>query len=356
MADPRFFRREGPFPAAALAERVGATIADGADGGRLLADVAPLAGAGADAVSFLSGPKHHAALRDTRAGAVLLRAADAEHAPSTTICLFTDDPEGAYAQAASVFYPEPSVSAGVHDRACVHADARLAAGVAVGPGAVIGPRAEIGADTVIGANTVIGEACAIGRDCRIAANVTIAYALIGDRVRIHPGAAIGQDGYGYAPGASGHRKIPQLGRVIIQDDVEIGACTTVDRGAAGDTVIGEGSKIDNLVMVAHNCRIGRHCLVTGQVGLSGSTVLEDFVMLGGQVGCAGHLTVGAGSMVAAQSGVTGDLAPGGVYGGAPAKPIGQWRREVAYVSLMAKRRRGGRGKDKDEEQADDEDR
>ncbi|MFP4003546.1 MAG: UDP-3-O-(3-hydroxymyristoyl)glucosamine N-acyltransferase, partial [Alphaproteobacteria bacterium] len=196
---------------------------------------------------------------------------------------------------------------------------------------------------------------AIGRGCRIGANVTIVCALIGDRVIIHPSAAIGQDGFGFSMGAGGHTKIPQLGRVIIQDDVEIGAATTIDRGSADDTVIGEGTKIDNLVMVAHNCRIGRHCVLVGQVGLSGSTVLEDHVVLAGQAGIAGHLTIGEGAIVVARAGVSNSLPAGGVYGGQPAKPVNEWKRELAWLSVMTKKARQGRKK-KSEDKADDEDR
>lgn len=356
MADPRFFFNKGPFTLLELAERLGVMPGPGADPNIEIADVAPLTSAKSGHLTYLASAKHSSKLASSSAGAVLIREADAGLAPAGVAPLYTDNPERDFARAAALFYPERPARPGVHTRAVVDPSARLEGGVEVGPGAVIDPDAEIGSGTIIGANAVIGAHCTIGRKCRIGANVTIAYALIGDRVIIHPSAAIGQDGYGYSMGAEGHLKIPQLGRVIIQDDVEIGAGTTIDRGSGDDTVIGEGSKIDNLVMVAHNCRIGRHCIVVGQVGLSGSTILEDFVVLGGQVGSAGHLTIGEGSMVAAQSGITGDLPAGGVYGGAPAKPIKEWRREVAYLSLMAKRKRNGGRKKKREDEADDEDR
>jgi UDP-3-O-[3-hydroxymyristoyl] glucosamine N-acyltransferase len=355
MADPRFHVCKGPFALAGLAGRLGVTIGPGADPRAEITDVAPLAAAGPGHLSFLASKKHSRSLAESKAGAVLIREADSGLAPPGTALLLTENPERDYARAAALFYPAPEAHGGIHPRAIVDPSARLEAGVEAGPGAVIGSGAEIGTGTVIGPNTVIGDNCAIGRQCRIGANVTIAYALIGDRVTIHPSACIGQDGFGFAMGAEGHLKIPQLGRVIIQDDVEIGAATTIDRGSADDTVIGEGTKIDNLVMVAHNCRIGRHCVVVGQVGLSGSTVLEDYVVLAGQVGIAGHLTIGAGTIVVARSGVSNSLPAGGIYGGAPAKPVNEWKREIAWLSIMAKRSRDGRKK-KSEDKADDENR
>jgi UDP-3-O-[3-hydroxymyristoyl] glucosamine N-acyltransferase len=218
----------------------------------------------------------------------------------------------------------------------VHVAARLEPGVTVDPGAVIGPGAEIGAGTLIGANAVIGPGARIGRDCAIGPGATISCALIGDRVIIHPGAHIGQDGFGFALGAGGHLKVPQIGRVIIQNDVEIGAGTTIDRGANRDTVIGEGTKIDNLVQVGHNVVIGRHCVLVSQSGVSGSCVVEDYAALGGQAGLAGHLHVGVGAQIAAASGVMNDVPAGERWGGAPAMPLREFFREVAAVKKLAR--------------------
>jgi UDP-3-O-[3-hydroxymyristoyl] glucosamine N-acyltransferase len=217
----------------------------------------------------------------------------------------------------------------------VHPTARLESGVTIDPGAVIGPRAEIGTGTVIGAGTVVGPNVHIGRDCAIAPNVSIIHALIGDRVIIHPGCRIGQDGFGYLMGAAGHLKVPQIGRVIIQDDVEIGANTTIDRGAMSDTVIGEGTKIDNLVQIAHNVLIGRHCVLASQTGISGSAVIGDNVMMGGQVGIADHVTIGAGAALGAKAGVMHDVPAGARWVGAPAKPVKQFFREIAALERLA---------------------
>jgi UDP-3-O-[3-hydroxymyristoyl] glucosamine N-acyltransferase len=205
---------------------------------------------------------------------------------------------------------------------------------------VIGPQVEVGEGTKIGPNAVIGPGVMIGRHCMIGANVTITHSYLGDKVVVLPGAQIGQGGFGFASSASGHAKVPQLGRVILQDRVEVGACTTIDRGALGDTVIGEGTKIDNLVQIGHNCRIGRHCIIVGQVGMSGSCELGDFVVLGGQVGLADHVQIGDGARLAARSAVApGYLAGGADYGGAPAIPVKQWRRQMAAFALLGRRRK-----------------
>jgi UDP-3-O-[3-hydroxymyristoyl] glucosamine N-acyltransferase len=228
----------------------------------------------------------------------------------------------------------------------VHPAARLEANVTVDPLAVIGADAEIGAGTVIAVGAVIGPGVRIGRDCAIGAGTTIQHALIGDRVIIHPGVRIGQDGFGYLPGPKGHQKIPQTRRVIIQDDVEIGANSAIDRGATRDTVIGEGTKIDNLVQIAHNTSIGRHCLLAAQTGISGSVEVGDYVMMGGQVGIADHLTIGDGAMLAARSGVTSNVPAGGRYNGWPAQPSREWLRGVSWLRRMA--RNAGKSEDGDE--------
>jgi UDP-3-O-[3-hydroxymyristoyl] glucosamine N-acyltransferase len=211
----------------------------------------------------------------------------------------------------------------------------------VEPGAVIGPRAQIGAGTLIGANAVIGPDVCIGRDCSVGPGASVLCALVGNRVVLHAGVRIGQDGFGFAMGPGGHLKVPQIGRVIIQDDVEIGANTTIDRGALRDTFIGEGTKIDNLVQIAHNVVIGRHCVIVSQVGISGSTQIADYVAIGGQAGLTGHLKIGLGAQIGAQAGVMSDIPAGERWWGTPARPMADAMRLVAWLGRQAL---GGRSK------------
>ena len=283
---------------------------------RGISDIAPLDRARATDITFLDNAKYLAALTTTGAGVCLAPPRFAAQAPERLAVLIAPEPYRAFVTVARALFPaalRPSSlfeTTGRSADARIHPSARLETGVTVDPLAVIGPEAEIGSGTLIGPGAVIGPAVAIGRDSAVGAGATIVHALIGDRVIIHPGARIGQDGFGYLPSPRGHQKIPQTRRVIIQDDVEIGANTTIDRGSTRDTVIGEGTKIDNLVQIAHNVSIGRHCLIAGQTGVSGSSQVGDFVMMGGQVGLADHVNVGSGAMLGAQSGYMSDIPPG----------------------------------------------
>jgi UDP-3-O-[3-hydroxymyristoyl] glucosamine N-acyltransferase len=349
MADPRFFENLGPFTLAQICEKAGIALPAGADGARNFSDLADLAGAGAQHLVFFSGAS---ALRETfaasQAGACLvppsfsIKGGKRPVAPAGMVVLEAPFVAHAFATIAAMFYPQHSQPRW-NQKDTIAPDARIGKDVEIAPGVVIGPGAEIGDSTRLGPGTVIGPGVAIGRDCEIGAQVTISHAYVGDRVTILPGAQIGQPGFGFTSTGAGYLKIPQLGRVIVQDDVEIGAATTIDRGALGDTVIGEGSKLDNLVMIAHNCQIGRHCIIAGQTGLAGSVVLEDGVILAGQVGLGDHTRVGARARMGARSG-TGSaiLLEGGVdYGGAPAKPVREWAREIHALARLAKPRKQG---------------
>ena len=340
MADPRFFTRSGPFKLGVLAPRIGAKLAAGADPERRVSDVALLEDAGNEDLVYCIDKRHRALLATSKAGACIVTEAElAAIAPSPGVALLTAaDPRRAHAAAAALFYPPVRHRAGVHPSAVIDPSVRLGAEVTVGPNVVIGAHVEIGARTVIEANVVIGMGCAIGQDVTIGPSVSISHSLIGDRVVLHPGVRIGQDGFGFVMGAEGHLKVPQLGRVIVQDDVDIGANTTIDRGTSSDTVIGLGTKIDNLVQIGHNVKIGRGCVIAGLAGISGSTVLGDFVALGGQVGLADHVTVGSGARIGAQSGVMRDIPAGEVQLGSPAKPIKAFMREVAAVSRLAQKK------------------
>ncbi|MGB0670238.1 MAG: UDP-3-O-(3-hydroxymyristoyl)glucosamine N-acyltransferase [Rhodospirillales bacterium] len=321
MADPRFFPIAGPFTLGEMAAMTGCDLGGtGATlGNKAFVDVAPLDAAGPDTVSFLDNRKYVDAFEVSKAGACIVRPALADRAPDGMALLLTKDPYHAYARIAAAFHPVPAPVAGISPSAHVDEAAVLGEGCSIKAGVVIGAGAEIGARVVIEANTVIGEGVVIGDDCRIGANATLTFCLVGERCILHSGVRIGQDGYGFALGAS-HLKVPQLGRVVIGNDVEIGANTTIDRGAGPDTVIGDGTKIDNLVMIAHNVRIGRHCIIVGQVGISGSTDVGDYVMMGGQAGLAGHLKIGDGAQITARSGLMRDVPAGGKVAGTPAMP------------------------------------
>lgn len=338
MADPRFFENAGPFAASKLAELIGGEVVGGSPGA-LFDDVAALKLAGPGTVSFLDNPKYVDDFRSTKAGACIIHPDRTGDAPAGCILLTCSDPYRAYAKVAAAFYPESIGDPEVSASAIIHASARVGEGCVIHPGAVIGSGAVIGPHCSIGANTVIESGVEIGAGCQIAANVTISHAIIGNRVRLLPGVRIGQDGFGYAMGPAGHLRVPQLGRVLIEDGVEIGSNTCVDRGAGPDTVIGAGTIIDNLVQIAHNVVIGQGCVIVSHVGISGSTELGRGVVLAGQVGIAGHLKIGDGARVAAQSGVMHDIPAGEEWFGSPAQPKKEAIRQLIWV-----KRNSGRGK------------
>jgi UDP-3-O-[3-hydroxymyristoyl] glucosamine N-acyltransferase len=343
MADSRFYDTRGPFSLAVVCARVSVAIPDDADPESMVADLASLSGAGPHHLTFYSEKKPPAALSHSQAGYCFIDVSTNISAElPTTRFILCSSVLHAFAAAARLFYPEHGHERWMQDE-LIHPTARLEENVRLAPGVMIGPGAEIGAGTAIGPCAVIGRGVTIGRNCEIGNHVGIGFAHLGDGVIVLPGAQIGQPGFGFASSARGHEKIPQLGRVIIQDCVEIGAGTMIDRGALGDTVIGEGTKIDNLVQIGHNNQIGRHCIVVAQVGISGSCELGDFVVLGGQVGLSDHVRIGDQARLAARSAaVPGDYPGRADYGGAPLRPMKEWRREVAAVALLARRRKQDR--------------
>jgi UDP-3-O-[3-hydroxymyristoyl] glucosamine N-acyltransferase len=354
MGNRRFFDRPSGLTVAEIVALTGAEAGQVAPTSLLMTGVAPVDLAGPADLTFVDGNKFAEALRTTRAGACLMPQRFADRAPKGLIALHTEEPYRAFVAVHRKLYPQSLRPAslfetdGIFAGATIHPTARLESDVTVDPGAVIGPRAEIGAGSLIAANAVIGPDVTIGRDCRIGAGCSITHSLIGDRVIIHSGCRIGQDGFGYTEDAA-QQKIPQTGRVIIQNDAEIGAGTTIDRGGIRDTVIGEASKIDNQCQIGHNCQIGRHCIIVAQCGLSGSVTLEDFAVLGGSVGLAPHVTIGRGARVAARSGVMHNVPPGETWGGYPAKTRMQWMRQETTLARLAspgdKRRTLGKGSD-----------
>lgn len=341
MPDTRFFTNKGPFTLGELAEATGTTLSDPEAASRSMTDVAPLDKAGPEEISFLDNRKYVDQFKTSKAGACIVHPDMVEFAPQDVVCLIADLPHKAYALAAQKFYP-------VYQQPQNH----------IAPSAVIDPTAQIGDNCRIDANVVIEEQVTIGDNCHIRAgavihrgveigeqcvigsNTTLSHCILGNRVTIYPGAQIGQRGFGFAiDPAAGFFTVPQLGRVIIGDDVEIGANSTVDRGAGPDTIIGNGTRLDNLVQIGHNVEIGQYCVMAGQAGIAGSTKLGDFVMVGGQAALAGHLNIGAGAQIAGKSGIMRDVEAGANMMGYPAMPIKQFFKQTAVLNKLTKKRK-----------------
>jgi len=337
MPDPRFFPAPAPTSAAEIARRFGLELRG--NGETELTGVAPLHLAGKGDIAFVAAARHlDAARRSAAAAFIVTEALDDDLADRTR--LVSPAPQRSFAEIARAFHPPRAGEGGVSEGAHVDPTASLAPDVHVAPAAVISARAEIGPGCEIGAGAVIGPGVVLGAACRIGANAVVSHAILGERVRVFAGAVIGQDGFGYVPGPAGLETIPQLGRVRIGDDVDVGANTTIDRGAGDDTVIGPGTKIDNLVQIGHNCRIGAHCVIVSQVGISGSVTVGDGVQIGGKVGIADHLEIGAGARIAAGSGVARSVKAGETVGGYPAVPVRDWHRQVATLARLIRRKDG----------------
>jgi UDP-3-O-[3-hydroxymyristoyl] glucosamine N-acyltransferase len=322
---------QAPLTLDELARRIGAEVRG--DGTRRVRSVRALEDAGPEDVAFYANPRYRKELSKTRAGAVILAADEAAYLPSSAVPLVAAQPYVAFAKASAIFNAEDRPPAGIDPRASVGSGAEIDPSASVGPLAVVGRRARIGPRTVLHPGARVLDEARVGSACVLYSGAVVREkCVIGDRVILQPNAVVGSDGFGFAFDMDGdgdgplHRKVPQAGIVRIEDDVELGACTCVDRATLGETVIGRGTKIDNLVQIAHNVRIGALSLVVAQVGISGSTEIGKGVILAGQAGVVGHLRIGDGARVGAQAGVAHDVPDGATHTGCPAIPHREWLR------------------------------
>ena len=332
----RFFQRSGPHRLAEIASAADGVVASGHE--REFEGVAPLQTAGPGQISFLDNRRYASLLDVTRAGAVIVHPDMQSRVPESAVAIVTAEPYTGWARVAKLFHPAPVASPGIHPSAVIDETAVIDPSADIGPLCVIEAGAEIGPGCRIGPAAVIGAGVVLGRDCRIGSHASVSHALLGERVYVYPGARIGQEGFGFAVTARGFETVPQLGRVLLHDDVEIGANSTVDRGSAGDTVIGAGSRLDNLVQLGHNVVLGRCCIIVAQVGISGSTILGDFVQVGGQAAMAGHLQIGDGAQIGAQAGVISDVDAGARMIGSPAQPSREFFRQIATLKKLSAKR------------------
>ena len=335
-ADPQFFGHTGPQPLAAVIAAAGGKVGQVAT--LMLHGVAPLQSAGPGHVSFLDNRQYAPLLEGTAAGVVIVHPDMADRVPPGTVPIVTAEPYLGWARVAALFHPPPPASPGIHPAAVIDPEAQVDATAEISPLAVVGARAQIGPHCRIGPGAVIGAGVQMGAHCRVGALASISHAILGARVYVYPGARIGQEGFGFAVGPAGFVTVPQLGRVLLEDDVEVGANSAIDRGSVQDTVIGAGSRLDNLVQIGHNVRLGRCCIVVSQAGISGSTVLEDFVVVAAQAGLIGHLRIGAKARIGAQAGVMRNVGAGADVLGAPAVPVREFFRSVATLRKLAARR------------------
>ena len=341
MTDDRFFPRRGPFTLGEIAARADTGLPSGAPARLIIRGVASLELATADELSIFSDARHASAFATGRACAVITNTKLSAYPHNGSWLLLARDPRLAFTLIGLMFHPRSVADAVIHPSAEIDPSARIADGCQIDSGAVIGPYAQLGALCHIQANAVIGAAVELGRACVVGAGAVISHALIGARVCIGSGVVIGSEGFGVVAGPAGLVCAAQLGRVVVGDDVRIGANCTIDRGAMDDTVIGEGTMIDNLVQIAHNVRIGTNCVFAGQAGIAGSTSIGDNVIVGGQVAISDHLKIGSHARIAGKSGVMRDVAEGETVAGYPAVAVRQWHRQTHALARSTRRNTPG---------------
>ncbi len=345
MSDPRFFKNSGPFDLVEISSLIEGELSGNDNQNISIADISSLKLATDNEVTFFQDISYKADLSETNACACIIKKEHKAYAPENVRLIYSKNPYIDFTKISQLFYPDEILPKNTtrFDKESslegVDKSASLSEGVYVEKGAIIGADVVIGRDTVISSNAVIGKGVQIGSKSFIGANVTITHSIIGNHTIIHQGSSVGQDGFGFAMSASGHIKIPQVGRVIIKDNIEIGSNCSIDRGSMSDTVIKSGTKIDNMVHIAHNCIIGKNCIIAGMVGLAGSTTLEDFVVMGAKSGAVGHITIGKGSQIAAKAGVSKSLPPGKVWAGFPIREINLWKRDISSIRRLSKGRK-----------------
>ncbi|PZO84543.1 MAG: UDP-3-O-(3-hydroxymyristoyl)glucosamine N-acyltransferase, partial [Micavibrio aeruginosavorus] len=315
---------------------VGGDVAGAGKSDLLIEDVAALDKAGEGQISFLDNVRYKESFITSKAPACIVAPQMVQFAPGGMTLIVSKNPYKSYALVAQAFYPDAYPASSISPAAYVSPAAKIGAGCVIEPGAVIGADVILGDGCWIEANAVIGAGVQIGPKSRIGANASVSHAVIGSGTRLYPGVRVGQDGFGFAIDPAGHVKVPQLGRVMIGDHVEIGANSCIDRGAGPDTVIGDGAWIDNLVQIGHNVRIGRGCVLISQSGVAGSTVMEDYSVLAAQAGVAGHLKIGMGARIGAKSGVMKDVPAGEEQLGIPAMPVKEFMRQVVALKRLTK--------------------
>jgi UDP-3-O-[3-hydroxymyristoyl] glucosamine N-acyltransferase len=337
MSDQRFFKPEGPFTLAVLAERIGAELVEPARAGQLVRDIAELEQAGKDDVSVFCDARLAGAFAQSLAGVVVTSKKLGGYPHNGGALLLAADPRLAFAELGRIFYPMSAPESFIHAKAVIAPSARIGADCSIAAGVVIGGDVTIGPRGRIGANTVIEDGVSIGADAIVGPNCSISNALIGDGVNIASNVSIGGEGFGFVPGPQGPVRLSHIGRVLIGNRVAIGSNCAIDRGGLGDTVIGDMTALDNLVQIGHNVRIGKGCVFAGQAGVAGSATIGDYVMVGGAVSISDHVTVGNGAKIAGKSGVMRDVAAGETVAGYPAIPVRQWHRQSVALSRLAKK-------------------